>query len=71
MHYLVARLLAAEGMQVKTIISALKIVDVYGLILSMLGNCFRLLFFVSFYQSTIGFIVRVSNVLDQDQTQYF
>ena len=48
-------------------------VDLYGLILSMLGNCCHLLvfFIVSFYQNTLGFIVRVSNGLDHDRTQYF
>ena len=45
MHYFVARLLAAaEEMQdEKNNISALENVDIYGLILSMLGNCCRLL----------------------------
>ena len=38
-HYFVARLLAAEEMQDEKNISTLENVDLYGLILSMLGNC--------------------------------
>ena len=48
-------------------ISPLENVDLYGLILSMLGNCCRqLVFFLkaSIYQNTLGFMFRVSNVLD-------
>ena len=57
----------------KHFISTLENVDLNGLILSILGNCCRLLVFVlnvNFYKNTLSFIVRVLNVLDQDQTQY-